>query len=151
MLSLMHTYIYSPQKLSGCLLITGRTCLCSELVSFSRICVRADLRAACGVLTESTPIRGTCEILTRRAGLVTAAQERISRTAWRSVVIRLDKERRFIEVRTMKGVLLRSIDLRHMPELDVILATDGSTGIIKVPREYDLVSGHSRPNAPTTH
>ena len=65
------------------------------------------------------------------------------------MVVRLDKERRFIEVRTMKGVMLRSIDLRSLPELDVILASDGSTAVIKVPREYDLVSVE-RPPPPST-
>ncbi|XP_043197071.1 dual oxidase 2-like [Amphibalanus amphitrite] len=72
-------------------------------------------------------------------GIAVTAQERVSANNLRSVVVRLDKTRRSIEIRTMKGSLLRSVELRHMAELDVILPTDGSTVIIKVPREYDLV------------
>ncbi|XP_037076443.1 dual oxidase 1-like [Pollicipes pollicipes] len=73
-------------------------------------------------------------------GLTIPAVERVSRTDSRQVAVRLNKTGRLIEVLTMRGALLRSIDLSGAePHLALVTPTDGDHLIIKVPKEYDLV------------
>ena len=44
-----------------------------------------------------------------------------------------------VEVRNIRGEILRNIDLSNMKKVEIIMTTDGCHMVIKYPKEYDCV------------